>query len=799
MTRESKEEDIHAYISIAAQESMQSFFDNWLKDDKLQKEWHRRKEISKNKITLFLQENVNILSHENKIQKESWIEQSIKNLEELEKAQLEQRFLTATTHYSRDEKKQVITLSQTESASPKKESMESMIAETMIFMPEINQNKNSFLDVTDTLRKGLTNTRAFLNIINLSEKSLNDEKRHVLESHLQTFKQQINSSYQSQKNQSQKNHQSIKSAVKTHEIFLDKLAYMLVQEGLYTKENDAYKGMTHMADFLWSKNYEKPCIYVQHTSQDRTNMMVFEPRSVKGSGNKEALWINKLAKKHPWIKKLPWQVLERPRPSKSMDGEGLKIEKATLVSVKKIEKAEYVVDCTSMGELSGNPIPFAINDLVERYRITLKNQKGIFLGSKTHDDKPPFHKLEEIVSHQMDILAEIMTKERRKKGISIPLADIYLTRHIFSYKKDSIWLKDRANANKTIRKILQRYALYYDEKRMKCEYLDKESENFSALQKKISAACYVPIYTELHESTIFNHPIKVFSYKKNENISGLKASVNIAIERLEIFKEKLLELNLSNKVYQEDIKDIGIVQGFLQKKTIGLRQEKNICNSILSTTRRLSKKLRDTQYLLSDDAKHNRKVQIEILKILQSSLIVKNELSESMCGFLFRTIDHFFIHTLFIAPKNKSLRNFFMTNTLFSKTMWGLLWLFSIPFFIAGWSMRLMFIFSAAMIKIPFAIYDVLQNIIHKNQHKSERLAAAIGILFSTTGKKKLNFRNTVNCVLPVFFMIHAMINRALNTERANGNNVPLMSECNKHTFEKDAANISIQHRQTLK
>lgn len=796
MKTEPKRKKSQSFTTPDLEKSMRTFFHAWLKGGELQEEWCKRKEIARNKIEKFLQEDSGIFFQAKKNPGENWLEQIIRNLENLEKAQLAQRFLTANMRWDSHDKKQTITLQQIDDVHFKANPIEPSLSETIIFMPETNKNLD--IDATDVLRKGLTNLRAFFNIIYLSEKCLNDEKISALDLHLKRFKQEIN--HQRSENR------AMKYAERAYKIFSNKLVEVLVEAGLYVKKNDAREGIAHMADFLWSKNYEKFFIYIQHTSFHQTNILVFEPKSLKGSSDKDALWIQKITKKHPWVKKLPWQVLERPRPSMSRDGEGLKIEKATLVSVKKTmlrasKEETYVVDCMPMGELGGTPVPFGISDLAERYRITLKNQKSIFLGSQTPDDKPPFLKLEEVIHGQIQLLENIMTKERRKKGITIPLSDINFTQRIFPYtykNSGTGWLQDRVDANKMVRKILQNYLFFYDTLQLECVYLDKKAEDFDTLQQKYSAENYIPIYVIFLYPTVVYNNFKIFSYRTNEDINGLRASVKIAIERLEMFKEKLIDLGSSNEIYQQDIKDIDHVQRFLQGGGIGLFQLQGIPDRVISCARRISEKLRDAQYFLSDEVGENRKIQISILKILQSSLIVKEASSESIFGFFRRFFDNFFIGTLLIIPENQCFRNF-LTASQFPKILLGLFCLLLSPFFVIGWSARLFLTLSTAIMKIPSGIFYGLQNMAGKTQNKSARLAAAVGILFSATGKKKLNFKSTADCALPIFFLIYAMINHAIYGEPENGK-VPLMTDCNnKWAFSKDTVGTTIRHQKILK
>jgi hypothetical protein len=783
--------------TLAARDSMQTFFTNWLEGNQLEEEWQRYKKTASREMNAFLQDYAAILTGITG-KKHNWIEHSIRKLEELEKLQLRQHFLTAHAIWDTDSKKQIISLPHTKITRTKCDKKlnfgESPAWEAMIFMPEIVKNKTAKLTITDVLRKGLTNTRAFLNILNLSEKFSSDSIHGQLEVHLQIFKNQINLAQQ-------KANKALLYAIDAYKIFLNELAKILTQTQIYKKANDAHDGIVHMADFLWSKNYERASIHIQHASKDHASLIVFEPRLVKGSGSKEALWVKKLEEKHPWIKNLPWQVLQRPQPLINRDGEGLKIDKATLVLVKKTYQADgqkfYAVDCIPVGELGGIPVPFAMDDPKERYKVTLANQKGIYLGSQTHDDKPPFLKLEEVIFTQLETLKPILTAARCKKGITIPLADINLTQRVFSHKGATAnWRQDRADANQAINDIIKRYAIYYDYQQVKYAYLDRTAENFIALAQKLNGSeHYIPIHLEFYDPTITYHYPNIFS--ANEDVNSLKASLKIAIERLEMLKEKIAEQVTAEQSYLSDIKNIGTIQNFLQSRSVGLYQLQGIPENVLEATRRLSEKLRQSACLLGNNTSNYRNIQIELLKILQSSLVIKKASFESMLGFLRRTVDSAVLDALLITPGNKSFKNA-LTSAGFAQLKWSLLCLLMSPFFAAGWILRLALMSGATLLKMPYAIYYQVQKLLGVAQNKSGQLAASIGIFFSATGKKKLNSKNAADHALSVLLMICAMIDTAINGELVNGR-VPLMTDGGKNAAQKAAVNEAIQYQQMLK
>jgi hypothetical protein len=174
MLEEEKKTKFLPQRMLAARESMRTFFQHWIEDDSLLEAWRKHKIDAGQAIAAFLQEYSVILAEPNGADKQAWFEQSINKLEELEKLQLRQRFLTGRATWNSDGKEQTITLTHTEKESQKQKdkihSGASTETEAMIFMPEVGKYRHVKADITDMLRKGLTNARAFLNIANLSNR-----------------------------------------------------------------------------------------------------------------------------------------------------------------------------------------------------------------------------------------------------------------------------------------------------------------------------------------------------------------------------------------------------------------------------------------------------------------------------------------------------------------------------------------------------------------------------------------------------------------------------------------------------
>lgn len=806
---------------LAARDLMQDFFQHWIENGKLAQEWNKHKADSSRAIATFLQEYSVILAETKGPKNQEWLERSITKLEHLERLQLRQHFLVGNTVWNDACQAYTIRLIDVDNATQKRkkgvvENDESAEAEAMIFMSDINGRQHTPIHITDILRKGLTNARAFLNITNLNDNAMTEVMGGQLEVQLQIFKNKIYAAYRLEKefgSQWVRKNKAHKDAVAAYNVLLSRLGKALVATHAYDKVKDACEGIIYMAEFLWSKNYERPSIHIQQSSSSHANIIVFEPRLVQGSGNKEASWVKELAKKHLWIKKLPWQILQRPRSLLSRDGEGLKLEKVTLVSVKKAvtvandvpcttaaEKDEaYTVYCTPIGELGGIPVPFAMHDLTERYRITLANQKGIYLGSQTYDDKPPFIKLEEVIFAQIEVLSPILTKARFKKGITIPLVDVNLTQTLFAYKEAGIgWLQDRADANEEMRKILQRYVIYYDGDHEKCVYFDKTSADFALKQQRAIDQNYMPIHVEFHDPSIFYNRPDTFPCKTAEDLEGIQSGLDVAVERLEILKEKLSEGVVGFKSDRRSIEHIAVVQAFLKSGSLGLYRSQVIPPHVTTAARELSEKLRNGAFLFESDPENSRKLQIEILKILQASLIVKRDSFESLFTFLYRIIDTKWVGPLLIAPGNKCFKSMLMSNVRSSELLWALCCVLVSPLFVMGWGIRFFMALIARISKMPSEIHRIFQKPIDMGQDKSNRLAAAVSILFSAVGKKKLNSKSTADEALSVLLMSSAMINSAVHGELMDGK-TPLMMDYNKHISEKMLVNKAIRYQQSLK
>jgi hypothetical protein len=805
--------------TLASRKHMRAFFKNWIRNAKITARWNQNKTDARYAIAAFLQSQSATLADPKRA---NWLEESINTLEELEKLQLKQRFITAHIHSEAHTPQAAQNAYGTEipfQSAPTHTSVENTLKnEVMIFMPATHADVQLKMKVTDVLRKGLTYTRAFLTILNLHDTSImqdgsptqtkNLEVHTRLEVQLHLFKKHIYTAYQLQNKGANKprGKKALQQAMTAYDVLMDSLAEALVHIKVYKKITDAMQGIIHMAALLWSNHYSQPSIHIQHASKDHAHLLIFEPSCTPSSGNTEASWVKTLAKAHPWIKRLPWQILQRPQPLHT-DGARSITEKVTLVLVKKVRCAEnakkknstYFVDCTPLGELGAVPAPCTRDNAAERYNATLLNQKALYLGNHVHNDAPPFPALEETIFTQLRTLSALLTKARCKQGITIPLTNIYLTQKKFPSVKNNIpWLQEKTNAGKEIRHILNRYAIYYDAAKIKCIYLDKHTDTFTMEQKKLECAeNYIPIYIQYYDPTIFHYAKKTYPHKTFTDRQIIQAALYVAEERLEIFKEKLSECphHLEKwPLHQEAITDIATVQQFLKNKAILTLHAQKIPDFVTQATCRLSEKLREVVFSLQDNPHSNRKVHLEILKILQSGLLIKSEYRGSLLEIVHATIHKHIIALFLTIPRKTYFKNIIMARMHRSKIFSTCFSICASPFFFIEWALRVFLKCSSALVKTP----RTLRHTISLLKNKSPYLAAAAGILFSGIGKKNLHCKNTADRALSVLLTSSNLIHQAIHGEPLSGKN-PLMTDAHIPTLEKILAYKQIQYQHRLK